>query len=57
MYAKENVVIELTFQFALNIVKYCEVLQMTKKFVIANQLIEIGHINMSKHTRSTKRRK
>ena len=57
MYAKENVVIELTFQFALNIVKYCEVLQMTKKFVIANQLIEIGHINRSKHTRSTKRRK
>ena len=36
MEAKENVIIKLTFQFALEIVKYCEDLQLAKKFVIAN---------------------
>ena len=42
MEAKENVIIKLTFQFALEIVKYCEDLQLTKKFVIANQLLKSG---------------
>jgi four helix bundle protein len=42
MEAKENVIIKLTFQFALEIVKYCEDLQSTKKFVIANQLLKSG---------------
>ena len=40
MEAKENVIIKLTFQFAIEIVKYCEDLQSTKKFVIANQLLK-----------------
>ena len=40
MEAKENVIIKLTFQFALEIVKYCEDLQSNKKFVIANQLLK-----------------
>ena len=42
MEAKENVIVKLTFQFALEIVKYCEDLQSTKKFVIANQLLKSG---------------
>jgi len=42
MEAKENVIIKLTFQFALEIVKYCEDIQSTKKFVIANQLLKSG---------------
>jgi len=42
MEAKENVIIKLTFQFALEIVKYCEDLHSTKKFVIANQLLKSG---------------
>ena len=42
MEAKENVIIKLTFQFALEIVKYCEDLQLAKKFVIANQLLKSG---------------
>ena len=42
MEAKENVIIKLTFQFAIEIVKYCEDLQSTKKFVIANQLLKSG---------------
>lgn len=42
MEAKDNVIIKLTFQFALEIIKYCESLQEEKKFVIANQLLKSG---------------
>ena len=42
MERKENVVIKLTFEFALEIVKYSEVLQENKRFVIANQLLKSG---------------
>lgn len=40
MEGKDNVIIKLTFQFALDIIKYCEGLQEDKKFVIANQLLK-----------------
>jgi four helix bundle protein len=39
---KENVIINLTFKFALEIITYCETLQENKKFVIANQLLKSG---------------
>lgn len=39
---KDNLIIKLTFQFALNIIKYCEGLLEDKKFVIANQLLKSG---------------
>ncbi len=42
MEGKDNVIIKLTFQFALEIIKYCEWLQEDKKFVIANQLLKSG---------------
>ena len=42
MEVKENVIIKLTFQFALDIIKYSEALQEEKKFVIANQLLKSG---------------
>jgi four helix bundle protein len=42
MEVKENVIIKLTFQFALDIIKYSECLQEGKKFVIANQLLKSG---------------
>ena len=42
MESKDNVIIKLTFQFALDIIKYCESLQEEKKFVIANQLLKSG---------------
>ena len=42
MEAKDNVIIKITFQFALDIIKYCEELQEKKKFVIANQLLKSG---------------
>jgi len=42
MEAKDNVIIKLTFEFALDIIKYCEELQEDKKFIIANQLLKSG---------------
>ena len=42
MEVKENVIIKLTFQLALDIIKYSEALQEEKKFVIANQLLKSG---------------
>ena len=42
MQEKQNVIIKLTFQFALEIIKYCDGLQEDKKFVIANQLLKSG---------------
>ncbi len=42
MEVKENVIIKLTFQFALDVIAYSEGLQEGKKFVIANQLLKSG---------------
>jgi four helix bundle protein len=42
MEVKDNVIIKLTFQFALDIIIYCENLQESKKFIIANQLLKSG---------------
>lgn len=42
MEVKDNVVVKLTFQFSLNIIKYCDDLQENRKFVIANQLLKSG---------------
>jgi four helix bundle protein len=39
---KENIIVTLTFKFALDIIKYCESLQDSKKFVVANQLLKSG---------------
>ncbi|GHN01943.1 hypothetical protein WSM22_34320 [Cytophagales bacterium WSM2-2] len=39
---KENLIVRLTFEFALEIVKYCTSLEQNRKFAIANQLIRSG---------------
>ncbi len=39
---KENVILDKSFDFALQIVKYCELLEQNKKFVIAKQLLRSG---------------
>lgn len=39
---KDNVILSKTFEFSLNIIKYCELLHEQKKFVIANQLLKSG---------------
>ena len=42
MEKKENIILKLTFRFSLEIIKYCEALELNKKFVIANQLLKSG---------------
>jgi four helix bundle protein len=36
---KENLIVDRTINFSLAIVKYCEVLEQGRKYVIANQLL------------------
>ncbi len=38
----ENIIVKLTFEFALEIIEYCEILEANKRFVIANQLLKSG---------------
>ena len=38
----ENIIVKLTFEFALGIIEYCEILEANKRFVIANQLFKSG---------------
>lgn len=39
---RDNIIVNLTFQFSLNIVRFCEQLEDQKKFVIARQLLKSG---------------
>jgi four helix bundle protein len=39
---KENIVVDKSFQFALRIIQYCELLEEKKKFIIAKQLFKSG---------------
>jgi four helix bundle protein len=39
---KENIIVNKSIDFAINIVKYCEVLYRKKQFIIANQLLRSG---------------
>jgi len=36
---KENVIVEKTLEFSLSVIKYCEVLEQGRKYVIAKQLL------------------
>jgi four helix bundle protein len=37
-----NIILDKTLIFALDIIKYCEMLEIQKKYVIANQLLKSG---------------
>jgi four helix bundle protein len=39
---KENIIVEKSFQFALEIVLYCESLEENKKYVVSRQLLRSG---------------
>ena len=39
---KENIIVNKTFQFAIQIVAFCEELENNKKYVIARQLLKSG---------------
>ena len=38
----ENIILKKTIEFSLSIIEYCELLQIQKKFVIAQQLLKSG---------------
>jgi four helix bundle protein len=38
----KNLIMDLSFEFALEIINYCEILEEKRKFVIANQLLKSG---------------
>lgn len=39
---KQNIIIELTFEFAKNVILFCETMNESKKFVLSNQLLRSG---------------
>ena len=39
---KRNEILELSFEFALEIIEYCELLEAKRKYVIAQQLLKSG---------------
>ncbi|MBS1638398.1 MAG: four helix bundle protein [Bacteroidetes bacterium] len=39
---KDNLIVNLTFQFSLEIISYCEQLESIKKFNLSNQLFRSG---------------
>ncbi len=39
---KPNLIVELSFQFSLKIISYCELLETKKKYNLANQLFRSG---------------
>lgn len=38
----KNIILEKTFEFSLNIIKFCDELESLKKYVIAKQLLRSG---------------
>ena len=39
---RENIIINLTFQFAIDVVNFCEMLEQNKKYIISRQLLKSG---------------
>ena len=39
---EKNLIVDLTFEFALKIIKYTELLEKDRKFVLATQLLKSG---------------
>jgi four helix bundle protein len=39
---KPNVILDLSFNFALDVISYCSKLEAEKKFIVANQLLKSG---------------
>jgi len=42
MNSKDNLIVNKTLSFALNIITYCELLEENKKFIISRQLLKSG---------------
>lgn len=42
MEGNKNIIVELSFKFALNIISFSENLEQSKKFIISNQILRSG---------------
>lgn len=42
MEKKDNPILKLTFEFSVQVVLYCEILEEKRKYVISNQLLKSG---------------
>jgi four helix bundle protein len=38
----KNVILDLSFEFAIEIIVYCELLEASRRFIISNQLLKSG---------------
>ena len=41
-YYKDNLILKLTFEFAVDIIRFCEVLEENKKYILGRQLLKSG---------------
>ena len=39
---EKNIILKLTFEFSLEIIKYCEILENRRRYVLAKQLLKSG---------------
>jgi four helix bundle protein len=39
---RDNLIIDLTFQFSLKIIEFCEELEQNKKFILSRQILKSG---------------
>ncbi|NGF55242.1 four helix bundle protein [Parapedobacter sp. SGR-10] len=42
MKGNDNLIVRLSFEFSLDIIEYCELLEEKRKYVLANQLLKSG---------------
>jgi len=42
---RQNLIVDKSFQFALRVIEFCELLEENKKFVISHQLLKAGTSN------------
>ena len=54
---RDNLIVTKSFEYALRIIEYAEILENNRKFVLANQILKSGTSIRCKYQRSTECRK
>ena len=39
---KDNLIVDLSFEFSLKVISYCEILEDKRRYVLGNQLLKAG---------------
>ncbi len=42
MEKNQNIIVQLTFEFSIEVIQFCETLEEQRKYIIANQLLKSG---------------